>query len=105
MGNRGPDTNSSIFFICSIKTHWLDEKHVVFGYVAEGMEVVRAIERIGTPSGKPRADVVIANCGMYYGVKASLRTKSTKQLLDKAKVKKTGSEEESKMDSVEESKT
>ena len=51
------------------QTNWLDEKHVVFGFVAEGMEVVRAIERVGTTTGKPRVDVTIADCGMFYGVK------------------------------------
>ena len=47
----------------------MDEKHVVFGFVADGMEVVRAIERVGTPTGKPRVAVTITECGMYYGVK------------------------------------
>ena len=41
----------------------------MFGFVVDGMEVVRAIERVGTPTGKPRVDVTITECGMYYGVK------------------------------------
>ena len=63
MANSGPNTNSSQFFISTAKTEWLDNKHVVFGHVVEGMDVVRNMEKIGTQSGKTSRPVVIADCG------------------------------------------
>lgn len=63
MANSGRNTNGSQFFLCTARTDWLDEKHVVFGSVVEGLEVVRAIEALGSQSGKPSKKVVIADCG------------------------------------------
>ena len=63
MANAGPNTNGSQFFICTVKTEWLDGKHVVFGRVTEGLEVVKAVEAVGSQSGKTQATVVIADCG------------------------------------------
>merc|ERR1712100_1017040 len=63
MANAGPNTNGSQFFLCTVKTDWLDGKHCVFGSVTKGMEVVKSIEAVGSQSGKTSKPVMIADCG------------------------------------------
>ncbi|HEV8000076.1 MAG TPA: peptidylprolyl isomerase [Planctomycetaceae bacterium] len=63
MANRGRNTNSSQFFICVAATPHLDGRHVVFGHVVEGMDVVKRIEALGSDSGTPSAKIMIAECG------------------------------------------
>ena len=69
-GTAGPNTNGSQFFITTAAVQHLDEKHVVFGVVVEGKDVVDQMEACGTSSGTPVKRVSITNCG-------ELKTKST----------------------------
>merc|ERR1711923_659503 len=63
MVNAGPNTNGSQFFLCTAKTAWLDGKHVVFGSVKSGMDVIKKIEKVGSQSGKTSKKVLIKDCG------------------------------------------
>ena len=63
MANAGANTNGSQFFLCTTVTDWLDGKHVVFGSVTKGMDVVKSMEQFGSRSGETVQPVVIAKCG------------------------------------------
>merc|ERR1711860_136699 len=63
MANAGANTNGSQFFLCTVQTAWLDGKHVVFGKVTDGMDIVKKIEGVGSSSGATSQPVVISDCG------------------------------------------
>ena len=63
MANAGPNTNGSQFFLCFIPCNWLDGKHTVFGSVVDGLQVLDALESVGSSSGQTRAPCVITDCG------------------------------------------
>ena len=63
MANAGPNTNGSQFFLCTAATSYLDGKHVVFGQVVTGYDVVKKVEAVGSRSGKTSAKVTISDCG------------------------------------------
>lgn len=63
MANAGKNTNGSQFFLCTVKTAWLDGKHVVFGTVTSGLDVVKKIEALGSQTGKTSKKVIITKSG------------------------------------------
>merc|ERR1711871_727706 len=67
MANLGQDSNGSQFFITLVRTPWLNYRHVVFGQVLEGMQVVKKIEAVGASNGLPRKPVTIFDAGLLTG--------------------------------------
>ncbi|QPG74848.1 heme binding [Brettanomyces nanus] len=63
MANAGPNTNGSQFFITTVVTPWLNGKHVVFGEIADGLDIVKKIETLGSPSGATKAKIEITDSG------------------------------------------
>ena len=67
MANSGPNTNGSQFFVTLVETPHLDDKHVVFGILLEGFEILKKIEKIETDEyDKPKQEVKIIDCGIDY---------------------------------------
>jgi len=85
MANSGKNTNGSQFFITTVATPHLDGKHVVFGQVVEGLNIVKLMEKQGTRSGTTKSRVIISDCGQLKAEKKEKDEKSDKKSDENAK--------------------
>lgn len=88
MCSRGPDTNGSLFQVCFTCNPYLDDKHVVFGCLAEdeSYDVLSSINRYGSDSGTPQEEIRIADCGVAFPLplsEAELKKQEEKERMRK----------------------
>ncbi|CAN6439578.1 unnamed protein product [Victoria cruziana] len=93
MANAGRDTNGSQFFITFKSAHHLDGKHVVFGKLLQGLDILKKIENVATVQGRPSMPVEIVNCG-EFSEDAQEKKKSKKSKSAKYSSSEDGSYEE-----------
>jgi len=85
MANAGPNTNGSQFFVTTVKTPWLDGRHVVFGEVQHGMDVVDKVETKGSPSGTTSEKITIVESGECEELEGETCTMKTFQAVQSSK--------------------
>lgn len=68
MANKGPNTNGSQFFLCTTATPWLNDLHVVFGHLVQGLEVLKSIEAVDSKSGSTSKTLKLLTVGNYHKI-------------------------------------
>ena len=88
MANNGKNTNGSQFFITLKETKWYDEKHVVFGQIIKGIEIIKEIEEVKTNDDDiPEEDIIIENCGEIKNGE-EIDPEKMKEILEKERIEK-----------------